>query len=760
MAGQLRHEIVQRSRENGRILRSAHSHTYVPIKTILILTVLSLFLITPFLLGFSIIPINVGTIATEDRFSRVDFQWKVPNTTEIFREVEKTHLPIFENVPYNVWMNEVFEPIAELMERAIDLRDPDKLFKYAQDNNIEITKQEAEILTNYLLSDIDQGIYSELINPARRAVGQWIYTKGVISDEQYALAMSEGGNRSIEVIRPDNLFSRGLIMTIGSENGPISISETASYLQKGLYDKLWLVRQALRETIENILEKRISQHPTLIYQKDLTAQTLENRKTLALKKASHINKGELIIERGQPITSEVYTKLRTENEAYNKQRGSRFNFKNILSKFILTFLLCLFFYIISRKRVPKKVLVGTVLTFMITVCISYIILLNGRSITLVPIGFLAGTVAIGSKKTVGMLVTAMYALFIIAISYQQPSEILAITAIGTLFSILVPQERFRLGILKASAISGIIGVMVYLCWYISDGIDIAFPNNISDLIALHFSDSIDILLRRSGWILASSIVSFALILLSLKAIQRIFDATPTIILQDLQEHQLQNKLLLKAPSTYYHSSIAAALAEAAANACCGNALLCRTSCLYHDIGKLVKPEYFTENESGISRHDILTPSMSALIIVSHVKDGAEMGRQNKLPKAIIDIIEQHHGTTQVSYFLRQAMEEAEDPSEVDEQQFRYPGPRPQFIEAAVVMIADSVEAASRSLEGASSASIRALVHKIIMGKLHDQQFDDCSLTFKDLARIEDALVRVLQSMFHSRVKYDKKETKK
>ncbi len=759
MAGQLRQNIVQRSREFGKNNRPSYHYTHISLKTILIIIAFSLLLLTPFLIGFSIIRTNVGTIAPDDRFSRVDFQWKVPNSDKIFKEVESTHLPIFENVPYNVWMNTVFEPIAELMEKAVDFRNSQKLLEYAKTQNIELTSKEADVLTRYLLSDIDQGIYSELINPARRAVGQWIYSKGVISDEQYNLAMANGGTKSIEVIRPDNLYSRGTIMVIGSENSPISLSQTSTYLQKGLYDKLWLVRQALRETIENILLRRVNKHPTLIYQEAISAETLKNRKELALKKASQISRGELIVERGQPITTEVFKKLRAENEAFNKQRGSSFNIKNILSKFILSFLVCLLFYIILNGRVRKKALIGTALTFIITVFITYLILLNGRSITLVPIGFLAGCVAIGSRRTIGMLITGIYGLFIISISYQQSAEILAIITSGCLFALLAPVERFRSGILKTSILCGIVGAMVYLCWYISDGIDITLPSTVSDFLSLNFSDSINILIKHSCWIFLTSILSFALILLCLHPIQRIFGATPNIILQDLQEHPLQNKLLLKAPSTYYHSSIAAALAEAGAYSCGANALLCRISCFYHDIGKLVKPEYFTENESGVSRHDILTPSMSALIIVSHVKDGVEMGRQNKLPPAIIDIIEQHHGTTLVSYFLRQAKEEAEDPDEIDEQQFRYPGPKPQFPEAAIVMIADSVEAASRSLEGASSASIRALVHKIIMGKLQDRQFDECSLSFTDLAKIEDSLVRVLQSMFHSRVKYDQKKSK-
>ncbi len=762
MAGQLRQDIVQKTREHGKKLRTSLTHTQLSLKTVFYIVLFSIFLLTPFFFGFTLIRTNVGTISTEKRVSRVDFQWVVPNKEEIYKTVETIHLPIFKQVPSNVWMSNVFDPIAELMENAVDLRDPVKLYDYAQKENIDITPDEAEKFTKYLISDIDQGVYSELINPARRAVKQWVYYNNVISDEQYQKAMAEGGSRAIEVIRGDYIpnGNRGEILTIGSENSPLSISETSSYLEKGLYDNLWVVRQTLRTILENLIQRRINQNPTLIYSEELTNQALANRKELALKQASFIGQGETIVQRNQPITSEIFKKLQAENNAFIAQRGNGFIIKNILSKFIPVFLICLFFYILVKDKYSNKVIFGCIIVFTITITITYLILMNGRSITLVPISFLAGCVAIGGKRALGMIATATYILFIISISYQQPAELLGLISSGCLFALLAPQERFRLGILKVSILSGIVGAMIFLCWYISDGIDISLPANFSELITFNFNNSVDMLLRRSGWIFTTSIFSFALILLSLHQIQRIFGASPNIILQDLQEHPLQNKLLLKAPSTYYHCSVAAALAEAGAGACDANPLLCRISCFYHDIGKLVKPEYFTENESGISRHDILTPSMSALIIISHVKDGVEMGRQNKLPPAIIDIIEQHHGTTLVSFFLRQAREEAEDPDEVDEQQFRYPGPKPQFPEAAIVMIADSVEAASRSLEGASSASIRALVHKIIMGKLQDRQFDECTLTLTDLAKIEDALVRVLQSMFHSRVKYDNNDAKK
>jgi cyclic-di-AMP phosphodiesterase PgpH len=178
---------------------------------------------------------------------------------------------------------------------------------------------------------------------------------------------------------------------------------------------------------------------------------------------------------------------------------------------------------------------------------------------------------------------------------------------------------------------------------------------------------------------------------------------------------------------------------------------------FHDIGKMLKPAYFVENQgTDSSRHDTLVPAMSTLIIIAHVKDGADLARQHHLPEALLDFIQQHHGTTLVEYFYHRASERCEsdpDGGEVEESAFRYPGPKPQTKEAAVLMLADAVEGASRALAEPTPARIESLVHDIAMKRLLDGQFDQCSLTLRELATVEDSLIKSLTAVYHGRIKY-------
>jgi putative nucleotidyltransferase with HDIG domain len=227
-------------------------------------------------------------------------------------------------------------------------------------------------------------------------------------------------------------------------------------------------------------------------------------------------------------------------------------------------------------------------------------------------------------------------------------------------------------------------------------------------------------------------------------------------------HPLLRQLAQRAPGTYNHSINVAAIAEAAADAIGAHGLLTRVGAYFHDIGKIFKPNYFVENQGqGGNRHESLQPAMSTLVIIAHVKDGADLARQHKLPKPIIDFIEQHHGTTLVEYFFREATKRSQqDPNgeEVSETTFRYPGPKPQTLEAAVLMLADAVESASRSLVEPTSSRIHNLVDEIAMKKLLDRQFDECGLTLKQLDLIKSSLVKSLNAIYHGRVKYPGQQT--
>ncbi|QDV25036.1 HD family phosphohydrolase [Aureliella helgolandensis] len=262
-------------------------------------------------------------------------------------------------------------------------------------------------------------------------------------------------------------------------------------------------------------------------------------------------------------------------------------------------------------------------------------------------------------------------------------------------------------------------------------------------------------LRLGGFTLLATALMTGL----LPFIEKLFGVQTDLSLLELGDasHPLLRQLAQRAPGTYNHSINVAAIAEAAADSIGAHGLLTRVGAYFHDIGKMFKPNYFIENqEQGGNCHDTLQPAMSTLVIIAHVKDGADLGRQHRLPKPIIDFIEQHHGTTLVEYFYREAAKRSQaDPNkeEVSETSFRYPGPKPQTLEAAVLMLSDSVESASRTLVEPTSSRIQNLVDQIAMKKLLDGQFDQCGLTLQQLDRLKSSLVKSLTAIYHGRVKY-------
>jgi putative nucleotidyltransferase with HDIG domain len=226
-------------------------------------------------------------------------------------------------------------------------------------------------------------------------------------------------------------------------------------------------------------------------------------------------------------------------------------------------------------------------------------------------------------------------------------------------------------------------------------------------------------------------------------------------------HPLIRRLQIEAPGTYHHSIIVANLAEAAAQQIGADSLWVRVGSYYHDIGKIKRPYFFVENQFGQENpHEKLTPTLSTLVITSHVKDGVEIAREHGLPNKLIDIIRQHHGTDLVRYFFNKAAENLQDEKEVlAEADFRYEGPKPQTKEAALVMLADSVEAAVKALPKANPAKIEALIQKIIRERLDEGQFDECNLTLKDLTLVKNSFVKVLGGLYHSRIEYPEKVLK-
>jgi hypothetical protein len=258
--------------------------------------------------------------------------------------------------------------------------------------------------------------------------------------------------------------------------------------------------------------------------------------------------------------------------------------------------------------------------------------------------------------------------------------------------------------------------------------------------------------------MAGGIFSSILALTVLPYLETYFGITTDIKLLELSNLNLPllNRLSIEAPGTYHHTMMVASLSEAGAEAVGANSLLARVGAYYHDVGKILRPHFFFEN-AGVGKnsyHDKIAPNLSSIIVISHVKDGVEFAQGDRLPQVVIDIIRQHHGTGLIAHFYREALKErGKDKESIYEENFRYPGPKPQTKESAIVMLADSVEAAFRFSPQKTLKSIHLQVKKVVNNKLKDNQLDECDLTLGEIAKMSDAFVRTLTGVVHTRGRY-------
>ncbi|MCB1109966.1 MAG: HDIG domain-containing protein [Chlamydiia bacterium] len=268
----------------------------------------------------------------------------------------------------------------------------------------------------------------------------------------------------------------------------------------------------------------------------------------------------------------------------------------------------------------------------------------------------------------------------------------------------------------------------------------------------------------SIYIISDLVSTFSFLILTsilvvglLPILESIFHVMTDITLMEYMDpnNDLLRRLSVEAPGTYQHCLVVGSISEAAAQAIGANGLFCRVSTLYHDIGKLFNPHYFTENQmGGFNIHQLLTPQESAQVIIAHVVEGEALGRKHGLPQSFIDVIREHHGNTLVYYFYCKQVEQAGGDTEaVDETQFRYPGPKPRTKESAIIMMADTVEAASRSLEEVNEETISELVNRLIGEKLEDGQFDECQLTFEEFQTVKHTIIKTLAVARHLRIRY-------
>jgi len=465
---------------------------------------------------------------------------------------------------------------------------------------------------------------------------------------------------------------------------------------------------------------------------------------------TRILQGQIIVQEGQIIDNEAFRQLELLGMVSNKA-----SMKPIAGLIILILLEMMFMFVLFERwhideYKKRNALLVTVIVYSLSILLMKFISLVSGSFD-VTIAFLFPTalatmlVRLLADDRAAVLITVMTAasagvIFQEGYSSVMQMEITLYIIFGGFASLFFLQSmEKRSHILHSVGIIGLVN-MLFIAFYL---LMTQSSYGLSELVFYFIAAMI------------SALLSGALTMGLLPFFESAFSLLSSLRLIELSNpnHPLLKKLLMEAPGTYHHSVMVANLAEAACEEIGADGLLARVGCYYHDIGKTKRPAFFIENQmSGINPHDSLSPEKSAEIIIAHTTDGAEMLKRYKMPQEIIDIALQHHGSSLLKYFYFKAKEEGKC---LDDTTYRYPGPKPQTKEAAVISVADSVEAAVRSMKEPNAEKIQKLVRAIIDDRVQDSQFDECDISIKELKCIEQVLCETLNGIFHSRIEYPK-----
>lgn len=589
----------------------------------------------------------------------------------------------------------------------------------------------------------------------REASGSGSKDISALKKDKFLASISDGILTSLIETLPDQLnqtetVGRDIILSKarGLDTGARTSEELASFRDrtKADLDKSDLNDDA-KGFFKTFLDQEVTQ-PTLIVDESTTEALRTAARALIKQEVLHYKANQKIVGMGDLVDETVYEVLESYGLVDNQNA-----WKSVLgiALIVLVGMASILAYLFQYKRdvflmTNRLVLIGLIMSLVMVIGRSVIALnlgadFNSLSGMLIPIAWATMTVAILVGVDIAIMVSLVLAVFVV---------VLVDPALSSSFG-------FHSGVV--ALFGGIVGV--YSVSRLSQRSDLAragiFVSTVNVFVISGIALTSD--MRLAVWVvgvllgIVNGLASSFLTVGALHWFESGFHITSSVRLLELSDpnRPLLKRLLMEAPGTYHHSILVGNLAEAAAEAVQADATLVRVAAMYHDIGKLKRPYFFIENQfTQDNPHDKIAPTLSALIITSHVKDGLEMAKDNKLPQQIQDIIAQHHGDSLVNFFYHKALEENES---VPEESFQYEGPKPQTKEAALVALADNVEAAVRSMKQPTPGRVEGFVRKIIKDKLNDGQLDQCDLTFQDLDRIAMAFVRVLSGIFHSRVEY-------
>jgi len=518
-------------------------------------------------------------------------------------------------------------------------------------------------------------------------------------------------------------------------------------------DDIAFSRGAYRDETRQFIRNQVIQQSFLL-QEDVQKEGLIRRRVQASVPLEHtpVEAGRRILDQGDRITARHLAMLKSMKEVLKEQKNlwhpltflGSFIFALALATIGVAFLRLQNSDLLRSNRKLLLIVTVIILTFALAKSMEFFLISNAslsewvRYPLFVPFAAILFCHLIG-PFTATLLSGILTIILALTLSFQWQGFIIL-----NLFASLVAILSAR-SLLKRKEIFVVCGK----AWLASVGLVITLNLYHNALWDGFFAD----VMSLGIFLLLTAVLVVGL----LPLLESVFHIMTDISLMEYMDpnQDLLRRLSLEAPGTYQHSVVLGNLAEAAAQAIGANGLFCRVAAMYHDIGKLATPQYFTENQGGgVSPHQLLTPEESSQAIIAHVAEGVALARKADLPPKIIRIILEHHGTTPAKYFLEQQIaREGGDPSKVDIDLFRYAGPKPHTKEAAILMIADSLEAATRSLEEVDERAVRHLVRRIIRDKLDDGQFDCCPMTLAELKIVEDVLVKTIVASSHLRIKY-------
>lgn len=488
--------------------------------------------------------------------------------------------------------------------------------------------------------------------------------------------------------------------------------------------------------------------PNLIFDQGLTDLAVENAINSVSLTKDMVYENERIVDANERINDEIFQKLYSLESARVERSQREGNWQPVFAEAGRVMLLASILFIVGlylfsfRKKIfidNRKLLLITLVILLQTIVAAVVAGPLNWPVYTIPTTIASMLLAILIDSGIGFVVTAAMALILGGIQ-GGGYDIALLTVISGMVAIYSVHEiRTRNQIFKAIIYIG----LAYL-WIIASITFLRFDslNNLSKIFLYN--------------LLPNAVFAPFITYMLLGLFEKLFDITTDVRLLELSDlnHPLLKELSMKAPGTFHHSMVVGNLSESAAKEIGENSLLTRVGSYYHDIGKMEKPEYFIENQMDANnRHSKLKPNMSALILASHVKNGLEMAEEHNLPGRICDFIAEHHGTSLMSFFHKNAVDAAGDKELVNEADFRYPGPKPKSKATAIVMLADTVEAATRTLNNPNPSKIRAFVEGLVDNKFKNGELDECDLTFKELKQIINSFMPVLSGVFQHRVEY-------